>query len=133
MKLHEKGHIKELYVLVSVAMRGFIHRNMNYDAMFRTSWEIIANLSCTTTDKSVLKAIREIFEESDRVKFAKFIPPAELTSTIIDQAIEPVKTVLEQIEREKARIAEEQENLQTPVNDGQELVETSVGVKEGGF
>ncbi|MBN1291981.1 MAG: hypothetical protein JXB48_09090 [Candidatus Latescibacteria bacterium] len=110
MKLYETGHIKELYIQTSSAIRSFIHRNMALDALYETSEEIISHLSRKTRDQKFTQQIRELFEESDMVKFAKFIPPPEQSSTFIDRALLPVKKVLADIEREKARHAMEQES-----------------------
>ena len=123
MKLHESNRIKELYILTSSAMRGFIHRNMGFDALYETSEEILMNLSRNSHDTGITKGIREIFEESDMVKFAKYIPPVDRFSTVIDRALVPVKKVLDNIAREKARLAAEAEAQEshtiaehTPVN-----------------
>jgi len=107
-KLHEKGQIKELYILVSNAMRGFIHRNMNYEALYKTSEEIVTELFPDLSDVTVSNDIKNVFDESDMVKFAKFHPPDELTSTIIDRAERPVKTILEKIKLEKILEAEKE-------------------------
>lgn len=103
LRLHEKEQIKELYILVSDAMRGFIHRNMKLDALYETSEEIMIYLSRDSIDASILDKIGEVFHESDMVKFAKYTPPADISLTIIDRALLPVKTVLKNIEREKEK------------------------------
>jgi len=107
MKLHESGCIKELYILTSSAMRGFIHRNMGFEALYETSEEILLNISRHSHDTVIAQTIREIFEESDMVKFAKYSPSADRTSTVIDRALVPVNKVLDNIAREKARLAAE--------------------------
>jgi len=110
LRLHEKGEFKRLYILISNAMRGFIHRNMNFDALYRTSEEIINGLSLNSVDGAILNPIQKVLVESDMVKFAKYIPPAHLSSTIIDRTLDPVKAVLEKIEREKMDLSTEQES-----------------------
>jgi len=110
MKLHESGRIKELYILTSSAMRGFIHRNMGFEALYETSEEILSNISRHSHDTVIAQEIREIFEESDMVKFAKYSPSEDRTSTVIDRALVPVKKVLDTIAREKARLAAELES-----------------------
>lgn len=110
LQLREKGQVKELYAMVSSAMRGFIHRNMGFDALYSTTDEIRRMLESGWKDRETAVSIRKIFEESDMVKFAKYVPSEELSSTVIDRAIIPVKTVLGQIaaERERERLAEEE-------------------------
>ena len=105
LKLHESGRIGELYIFTSSALRGFIHRNMGFEALYDTSEEILYHLTQKNRDKEVTQAIRDIFEESDMVKFAKYIPKADRTSTVIDRALVPVRKVLDDIRREKERIA----------------------------
>ena len=130
-KLHEKGQIKELYILVSNAMRGFIHRNMNYEALYKTSEEIFAELFPDLSDITVSNDIKNVFDESDMVKFAKFHPPDELTSTIIDRAERPVKTVLEKIKLEKFLEAEK-ENLNNLKKESQKAGEKKAVSNSGG-
>jgi hypothetical protein len=110
LHLKESGQIKELYAQVSGAMRGFLHRNMGFDALYSTTEEIRRKLSRTWKDRESADAIRVIFEESDMVKFAKYTPPEELSSTVIDRAIIPVRRALDVIaeESERARVAEEE-------------------------
>jgi len=108
--LTETGQIKELYAQVSGALRGFVHRNMGFEALYSTTGEIRRKLARNWKDSETGDAIRAIFEESDMVKFAKYIPPEETSSTVIDRAIIPVKKALELIaeERERERAAEEE-------------------------
>ena len=101
LKLYESGQLKDLYILVSFALRGFIHRNMNFDALFETTGEIVNNLNRTPYKNEVKNAISEILEESDQVKYAKYIPPAKSASTVIDRALIQIKTVLDEIARKK--------------------------------
>ncbi len=110
LHLRETGQVKELYAMVSGAMRGFVHRNMGFDALYSTTWEIRRTLSRTWKDRETAEIICAILEESDMVKFARFAPPDELSATYIDRAIDPVRKVLEQIaaDRERERMADEE-------------------------
>lgn len=117
LNLYEKGKIRELYIQVSNAMRGFIHRKMNYDALYRTSEEITSHLYHSSTDRTVTASIQDILEESDIVKFSHYIPPEERSSTIIDRALIPIKIVIEHIERENARrLLEEKRNRERTIS-----------------
>jgi len=107
LRLHEKGKIRELYIMVSNAMRGFLHRNLEFDALYETTEEILDRLSRDSVDDVTYEKIREIFHESDMVKFAKYVPAPELCSTVVDRALVPVRTILDRIERERARRAAE--------------------------
>jgi len=110
LRLHEKGKIRELYIMVSNAMRGFLHRNLEFDALYETTEEILDRLSRDSIDDVTYRKIREIFHESDMVKFAKYVPAPELCSTIVDRALVPVRTILERIERERAMRAAAEES-----------------------
>jgi len=103
LRLHEQGKIRELYIRVSDAMRGFIHRNMEFDALYETSEEILSHLSSNEPDGEIVRAMRDVFGESDMVKFAGILPPADRSATIVDRAIVPVRKVVSRIERERAR------------------------------
>ena len=74
---------------------------MNFDALFETTGEIVNNLNRTPYKNEVKNAISEILEESDQVKYAKYIPPAKSASTVIYRALIQVKTVLDEIARKK--------------------------------
>ncbi len=123
LKLQESGRFKELYFLVSTALRGFIHRKMEFDALYETTHEITQNLTKTSQDTGITGSISEILEESDRVKFAKYTPAPEFSSSLIDRALEPVNTILADIERKKeAEVSTVQENKK---NMAQASTETS--------
>ncbi|MCD6308810.1 MAG: hypothetical protein J7M24_07430, partial [Candidatus Latescibacteria bacterium] len=107
LRLYEQGKIRELYIRVSDAMRGFIQRNMELDALYETSEEILSMLSGIETDAEVVRAVRDVFVESDMVKFAKFHPAPDRSATIVDRAIIPVRKVVERIEREQLRLEDQ--------------------------
>jgi len=132
LQLHEKGRIRELYILVSNAMRGFIHRNMEPEALYKTTEEIIAHLSSDSPDAGILDGIKEVLYESDMVKFARYAPPAESASTIIDRALEPVRAVLENIKREKEREDAEREQSRSEATDDTSPVTTAAHNSGGG-
>jgi hypothetical protein len=108
LRLGETGQVKELYARVSGAMRGFMQRNMGFDALYSTTEEIKRNLARASCDHMVKDSFREVFDESDMVKFAKYLPPDNLSTTIIDRAVVPVKGALAHIARERERLAEMQ-------------------------
>lgn len=110
LHLREEGQIKELYARVSGTMRGFVHRNMGFDALYSTTDEIRRKLARNWKDRETADAIRAVLEESDMVKFARYLPPDALSATIIDRAIVPVRKVMDQLaaERERERLAEEE-------------------------
>ncbi len=130
LRLHEQGKIRELYISVSDAVRGFIHRTMPFDALYETSEEIAANLRRHESDETIVRAFGEIMSEADMVKFAKYLPPADRSATVIDRAVEPVKTLLDRIAREKARSAAASES--TSENTPKERQPVTADEREGG-
>ncbi len=108
LHLRESGQVKELYIRISDAMRGFIHRNMGFEARYSTTGEIRRKLDLVWGDRDTAEAVGAILEESDMVKFARHIPPDDLINTLIDRSIDPVRKVLERIEAERERIAKEE-------------------------
>ncbi len=110
LHLIDDGKVKEHYLLLSFALRGFIYRNMNFDARMETTDEISRHLEHASFDSGIMDGILDMLRESDMVKFARYTPPAELSKTAIDRALHPVKTVLEEIERRK-KIQEEQKQM----------------------
>jgi hypothetical protein len=106
--LAEQERYRELYSLVSTALRGFIHRNMGIEALYSTTFEIVETLETHESDKQVTENIRSVLYEADMVKFARWRPPPDDAATIIDRALEPVRTVLRRIEEERLRKLEEQ-------------------------
>jgi len=124
-RLYETGKIKELYVEISNALRGFLYRNLHVDTEHETTFEIMSNLVKTDRD-GITGDVHRILMEADMVKFARYIPPADRSGTVIDRALDPVQKVLGRIEREKAleaekhRIAEEtaSSSSETPASHG---------------
>ena len=116
MNLHESGELKKLYFLVSSALRGFIHRNMEFDALFETTEEIRKNLERTRDSDDISKSFTEILEESDQVKFAKYLPPIERSTSVIDRALAPVKKILDDraLARERERAAQAETLAEPP-------------------
>ncbi|MDP2984067.1 MAG: hypothetical protein Q8O92_12150 [Candidatus Latescibacter sp.] len=133
LHLLESGQVKELYLMVSTAMRGFIHRNMGFEAMYSTTEEIKRTLARQPRYGGVADSFREIFEESDMVKFAKYIPPVEISSTVIDRAEAPVRKVLEQIalEKERARIAAEETKRRQAAQEAPDTTKETVSAPGG--
>ena len=116
-RLYEAGKIKELYVEISDALRGFLYRNLHVDAEHETTFEIMSNLVKTDRD-GITGDVHKILMEADMVKFARYIPPEGRSSTVIDRTLDPVQKVLSRIEREKALEAEKrciaEESLSSP-------------------
>ena len=99
LKLAEQGHYKELYILLSTALRGFIHRNMSFEAMYDTTDEIIREMKKTSYDADIISAMTGILQESDQVKFARYIPSRQQASKAVERALAPVRSILDENRR----------------------------------
>ncbi|MFC1485547.1 hypothetical protein ACFL55_00795 [Candidatus Latescibacterota bacterium] len=106
--LAEQDHYKELYILLSAALRGFIHRNMAFDAMYDTTDEIIRELRKSPYGADIVKTITGILQESDQVKFAKYVPSREHLSTVVERVLVPVRSVLDENRHRYEAVAAEQ-------------------------
>ena len=128
LKLYESGYLKELYVQVSLKMRGFLNRNLEFDALNDTTGEIAHELSNKYGNKQVIDNINRILEESDSVKYAKYAPPFEQSTTVIDRALEPVKTILDEIARRKKEEEEAAEAKKSAGHDPDSMTKSESGM-----
>lgn len=72
--LLEKGLWKEYYSRISDVLRRYIEARKSFAAMEMTTAEIFRALKSPSTESSPLGLLRAVLEESDLVKFAKFVP-----------------------------------------------------------
>lgn len=110
MHLYEKGHVKELYFLLTIALRRFMHAHMDFEAMYSTTEEIIASLDRKAPSPDIAAQLRSLLNEADMVKFARYQPPEDNCKTIVDRAETPVIGVLHAIEAENQRLLAEQQS-----------------------
>lgn len=107
MRLYESGEYRRLYIMVSDALRDFIHRRMGYEARFRTTLEIRRGLSGDRLNGPIIPVILELLDEADMVKFARYTPPADEAAKVTDRAIDAVRRILAVYERERRRMETE--------------------------
>lgn len=69
-----KGFIKEYYIRLSEIMRNYISGTFAIETLEKTTQEICNDLKVKSSDKKITTKIRELFENCDLVKFAKFTP-----------------------------------------------------------
>jgi len=72
--LLERGLWKEYYSRISDVLRRFIELRKGITAMEMTTFEILKALRKSFRENSLLSLLQEVLEESDLVKFAKYIP-----------------------------------------------------------
>lgn len=72
--LPDAGKFKEHYTLISDCIRLYMESTCNIPVMERTTHEIRSNLDRTTISPATAGQFIELLEESDLVKFSRFIP-----------------------------------------------------------
>jgi hypothetical protein len=90
------GKIKEFYFELSEIFREYLSRRYNIITLERTSSEILFDLNKIIYDRDIFKNITEFFNDTDLVKFAKYIPSKneieniiKLTKEIIERTKHP--------------------------------------------
>ena len=77
-KLWQNGFHKQYYTELTDILRLYIHGRFGIPAMEQTSEQILASLrGVDDVSKSCMQNLRQIFSESDLVKFAKYLPIAD--------------------------------------------------------
>jgi len=72
-KSWQKGDPKEYYTELTDVVRIYIHERFGFNAMEKTSAEIIDYLQ-ESKDKEAIEDLRQLFMTADLVKFAKYAP-----------------------------------------------------------
>ncbi len=77
-----EGKAKEFYSELADILRRYLERRFGVEAFERTSFEILSDLRARNFGQALLGEAKEVLENSDLVKFAKFTPPASLADTL---------------------------------------------------
>ncbi len=81
-----RGEIKLFYILLSEIIRRYIAGRYQVDALEMTTLELLEHFQQTEMGDKAFSLLREILEQSDLVKFAKFNPPDEEHARLLDAA-----------------------------------------------
>ncbi|KPK63401.1 hypothetical protein AMJ83_06940 [candidate division WOR_3 bacterium SM23_42] len=96
-----KGLIKKLYYALSEILKKYLERRFVFKAAEQTTTEIIAHLKERRIPQR--DEFNDFFTRADMVKYAKYMPPQDEISTVVDTAKELVdKTRPEETTAEKA-------------------------------
>jgi len=71
-----KGEPKRHYFGVSEALKHYIERRFGFDAAEQTTRELLRTIESRGLDAALCRALGELFEVLDRVKFTDFMPEA---------------------------------------------------------
>lgn len=91
-RLKEKGFLqnrnyKEFYSEFSDILRRYLERRYSFQALELTTAELVTLIKEKNFDSALTKEIRELLENSDLVKFAKFDPPHTLADALETQLL----------------------------------------------
>lgn len=76
-ELIAKGEFKAFYFRLSEIFRAYLERRYGIAALERTTYEILQEFRALSLESEEEKEIRQLLEECDLVKFAKFPPTTE--------------------------------------------------------
>lgn len=89
--LPAEGRIKEFYIALSDIIRIYLGAVYSVETLDRTTAEICAELKKKVADKKLVMEIKDLFDECDLVKFAKYRPDEKLCFADLDKAVDIVK------------------------------------------
>jgi len=85
--LVKEGRIKEFYIALSDILRNYLSAVYSVDTLDKTTAEIYGALKKSDIELKYLMEIRELFEECDLVKFAKYVPDEKICAADLDNAV----------------------------------------------
>lgn len=86
-----EGRVKEFYVQVSEIIRRYIEGRYFIIALEMTTFELIENLKAAEIEDETVQLIQQFLEICDLVKFAKYKPTEEESSSTLNKAYEIVQ------------------------------------------
>ena len=89
--LLQKREYKTLHILLSEALRRYIERRWDIDAMERTTYEIVEMLRNHDVRSDHVAMVQDYLDDCDLVKFAKYVPPLETMQGMVERAKEIVR------------------------------------------
>ncbi len=89
-KLWQAGKTKAYYIALSNIVRMYLDKRFGMNAMEMTTSEIMQVAGKHLNDQGLMEGLLEILETADLVKFARYLPPAQLNEHCIDLAFELV-------------------------------------------
>jgi len=96
-KAWQKGMQKEYYTDLTEALRNYLQGRFGFNAMEMTSSEIIDKL-LEVKDETALAELRGLFQTSDLVKFAKYVPLINESDANLLHAVQFVNNTKEQVD-----------------------------------
>jgi hypothetical protein len=86
----EQGLHKEYHVLLSETVREYVGNRYGFDSLELSTEEINAELRKLRLEQSLFAQLRELLDETDLVKFAKYVPLVDESRRLLDEAFRVV-------------------------------------------
>jgi len=99
-KLFEEGKIKEFFISLTDIIKQFLERQYQFNAEDLTTTETLTVLEEKENENSITEKMEFLFNTSDLVKFAKFIPRPDELETVTQRTNLMLLTLREKINRE---------------------------------
>ncbi len=85
-KLWQNNQIKEYYLEISEILRTYLEGRYQVNAMESTTDEIIEDLNNTDVNKNLNSKLKDVLQQCDLAKFAKFKPSPEENTRLMKSA-----------------------------------------------
>ena len=86
----EEGKTKEFYSELADILRRYLERGFQIDSLERTTFELVKILKERNFPEDALGRTKTVLENSDLVKFAKFIPERNFADGLCEELVEIV-------------------------------------------
>jgi len=103
--LLEKGEIDAYYTKLSEIIRKYIGLRFQFYSLECTTTEILEELKASFIEHMVYKLVQEFLQETDLVKFARYVPSASEQKEIMRKARKIVELTHEEEEKEIKKVA----------------------------
>ena len=84
----EENKTKEFYSGLSDILRTYMERALKFEALERTTFEIVTEMKQKNFDLTVIEKIKHVLEETDLVKFAKYAPERSLAGSLENEILD---------------------------------------------
>ncbi len=88
----EAGKTKEFYSELADILRRYLERRFYIESLELTTFEVVRVLKEKEFEAGVVERIKDLLENSDLVKFAKFSPPKSMADNLVRELTDIVET-----------------------------------------
>jgi hypothetical protein len=96
-----EGNTKEFYYQLSVGLRQYLENRFQFSALDRTTAELLGEFRRNNFSLDLTSLLRDFFDNSDLVKFAKFTPTENEVAQDLLRVKQVVTQTTPQISKEK--------------------------------